>query len=581
MIDPLLSLAFSVQSQKGVYALLLGSGVSRSSGIPTGWEVVLDLIRKLARLHGEDCEPNPEEWFRKKHSAEPDYSKLLDALAQTPAGRQQLLRNYFEPSEDERSQNLKSPTPAHKAIASLVLDGYVRVILTTNFDRLMEKALEEAGVHPTVINTPDAVSGALPLVHAGCTIIKLHGDYLDTRIRNTPAELDSYDAVTGQLLDRVLDEYGLVVCGWSGEWDSALRAAITRAPARRFATFWADRGNRNERARQLIEHRKAQVVTIKDADQFFVGLEESVKALAESCAPHPLSAKVLVATVKRYLADDVNRIRLFDLVSAEVEKVLTVVWSDDFSLSFSGEPKEELPRRVHRLDSLISPLAELIATGCYWGNERHVPLWSKSIERMASSHRHEGVFNEHLLKLRKYPALVLSYAAGLGCIAAGNYRALRTLFERTEVSDDIYEKREPLASGLTTWNVMEQSIGHLLLGMERRYTPVSDYLFGLLRKPLSQYLPNDIAYQEAFDRFEYFQCLTCATLSQEAWVPLGAFGWRHRHSNQSVFDVVDKEIEQLEQSWPPLQAGLFGGTVESFQRAAVIVEEQLKRMSWH
>jgi hypothetical protein len=35
MIDPILSLAVSVYHNKGVYSLLLGSGISRSSGIPT------------------------------------------------------------------------------------------------------------------------------------------------------------------------------------------------------------------------------------------------------------------------------------------------------------------------------------------------------------------------------------------------------------------------------------------------------------------------------------------------------------------------------------------------------------------
>ncbi len=35
MIDPVLSLAVSMHAQKGVYALLLGSGISRSAGVPT------------------------------------------------------------------------------------------------------------------------------------------------------------------------------------------------------------------------------------------------------------------------------------------------------------------------------------------------------------------------------------------------------------------------------------------------------------------------------------------------------------------------------------------------------------------
>ena len=59
MIDPMVSLAFATYSNKGVYAVLLGSGISRASGIPTGWEVLLDLIRKVAELEGEECEPNP------------------------------------------------------------------------------------------------------------------------------------------------------------------------------------------------------------------------------------------------------------------------------------------------------------------------------------------------------------------------------------------------------------------------------------------------------------------------------------------------------------------------------------------
>jgi len=36
MLDLLISLAFSMQSNKGAYALLLDAGVSRSSRIPTG-----------------------------------------------------------------------------------------------------------------------------------------------------------------------------------------------------------------------------------------------------------------------------------------------------------------------------------------------------------------------------------------------------------------------------------------------------------------------------------------------------------------------------------------------------------------
>jgi hypothetical protein len=50
LIDPALSLAFSMYSNKGVFALLLGSGASRSARIPTGWEIMMDLIRNRQKL---------------------------------------------------------------------------------------------------------------------------------------------------------------------------------------------------------------------------------------------------------------------------------------------------------------------------------------------------------------------------------------------------------------------------------------------------------------------------------------------------------------------------------------------------
>src|SRR5216683_1795166 len=100
MIDSLTSLAFSVQSSKGVYALLLGSGLSTAAGIPTGWDVTLDLIKKSAAANNEDCGADPEQWFKNKTGRDADYSDLLDLLAKTPADRASLLSGYFEPTPE-------------------------------------------------------------------------------------------------------------------------------------------------------------------------------------------------------------------------------------------------------------------------------------------------------------------------------------------------------------------------------------------------------------------------------------------------------------------------------------------------
>ena len=266
MIDPIDSLAFSIQANPGVYVLLLGSGVSRAAQIPTGWEITLDLIRKLATASGELAEPDPEQWYREKYGEEPDYSKLIHGLAKTQADRQLLLLPYFEASQQEREESAKQPTAAHRAIAQLVVQGFVKVVVTTNFDRLMERALEDTGISPTVVSSPDQVRGMLPLVHTQHCVIKVHGDYLDTRIRNTPSELNEYPEEFDRLLDQIFDEFGLVVCGWSAGWDVALRDAIVRTPSRRFTTYWSVLGKPSDDARQVIAHRRAEVIDIAGAD---------------------------------------------------------------------------------------------------------------------------------------------------------------------------------------------------------------------------------------------------------------------------------------------------------------------------
>lgn len=442
VIEPMISLAFAVHSNRGAHALLLGSGVSRAAGIPSGWEVVIDLIERVAGLRGEDTAGDPAAWYQAEYGSEPDYAVLLAELAASPAERSRLLRAYFEPTEDEREQGLKLPTVAHRAIARLVGRGCVRVILTTNFDRLLELALEAEGVVPTVIATPDAVAGALPAAHTPCTIIKLHGDHLDARIKNTPDELAAYDAQVDHLLYRILDEYGLIVAGWSAEWDTALRDAISRCPSRRFTTFWAARCELGGQARSLAELRRAVVIPIPDADRFFVELEEKVTALDDIEAPHPLTAKVAVATVKRYLADDRHRIRLFDLVNDETATVERE--TSDAAFPPSGNPPnaDEVTRRLERYEAICGPLTSIMAVGCYWGEAQHRPMWVGVLERLANRFReYSGL--ETWLNLRLYPVVLALYAGGLGAVAANKLETLEALLSGATIRQLGREEKAP------------------------------------------------------------------------------------------------------------------------------------------
>lgn len=577
MIDPILSLSFAIHSNKGVYALLLGSGASRSAGIPTGWEVVLDLVRKLAAMQGKDCEPDPPAWYKNEFGKEADYSQLLNTLTSSPSERNGLLKSYFEPSEDEREQGLKSPTQTHRAVAELVVSGYIRVILTTNFDRLLEEAIVAKGIVPTVISTPDAAEGALPLVHTSCTIIKVHGDYLDTRIKNTPDELAQYDQRIDTLLDRVLDEYGLIVCGWSADWDLALRGAIERCKGHRFATFWAARGQPSQKAQNLINHRKAQVISISNSDHFFQELAEKVLALAEYSQPHPLSSKLAIATLKKYLVDERNRIRLHDFVMQETEKIYNELLENSFPIkdllfANNDESALEFNNRILRYEALTETLQAIFINGCYWGEKQQIHLWIKSLERIARQPAVRGRIATTFLDLRMYPALLLLYAGGIAAVAAEKYNTFASLLTDVKVQDPIYDVESFAVQAIYPNGVIKKDF---LTDKNNTYTPVNTHLFETLRAPFKELIPSQRDYEMCFDKFEYLFALIYVDTNpenqekiQNGWGPVGRFGWRCRRTNDNIIREVQTEFADKRQEWKLLKTGLFSNSAERFENVS-------------
>jgi len=331
-ISPRTALATSLQASPGVYAVLLGSGISSAAGIPTGWQIVEDLIQRIARVRDVDfdqLQTSPQSWWAKVSGSPPRYSSLLEELAPSPAARQALLRSFFEPLPDQPSS--RQPTAAHRALAALCAGGFIRVIVTTNFDRLLEHALNEAGVAPQVIDSPTAAQTMTPLVHSRMTVVKLHGDYLATDLRNTLVELGEYPPEWHRLLTQILDDYGLLVVGWSAEHDVALASCITNVQSRRYPTYWGSRGGHlSEEASRIVQRREAHIIPLASADEFIVDLQEQVTRLATVAARrttftilrHPLNYPEQSATQWGWSAIPLLVLRTFALIAvADTDEV--------------------------------------------------------------------------------------------------------------------------------------------------------------------------------------------------------------------------------------------------------------------
>lgn len=568
MIDHIDRLTFSLHANKGAYALLLGSGVSRAASIPTGWEVVEDLVRRVAMLRRAPCEPTPTAWYRETFGDTPTYSGLLKLLAPTPLERQQLIRGYFEPNEDERDQGLKVPTKAHRAVANLAAKGHFRIILTTNFDRLIESALEASGIVPTVVGTPDQIQGLPPLLQVPCLVVKLHGDYLDSRIKNTPEELGQYERRVNRLLDRIFDEFGLIVCGWSAEWDPALCSAISRCRSHRFSTYWAHRGPIATEATRLISLRRAEAIPITGADAFFESLADKIEALETYDRPHPLSLRLAVEALKNYLVDARHRIRLSDLLSQEAESAYENLFVPGRPISEVPYDSEHLFERLQQYEAAIERLQALLITGAAWGEPEHLDVWRKAVARIATPPRPQSPYIQAWASAREYPAIRLLYASGIAAIARGRFDNLKGLLDVPAYSEAANTKVTLLA--LPTYETVDSHTLNLALKSNYRL-PMSEYLSRGLREPLREYLPSDDDYERTFDLLEYLLALEHLHQNPNDYgiTPPGRYLYK-----RTVIKNVSSQVDSLGTAWPPIKAGFFDGVVANFRAAEQMIKPE-------
>lgn len=515
MIDPKTRLAFSFANAPGTMAVLLGAGVSRSAGILSGWEVLVSEIQRVATASREPV-PEPdaaEAWYQAHTGQAPTYSNVLHSIAPTPAQRHAVLARYFEPNEEAP----REPTATHHAVARLVAAGLVRIIVTTNFDRLMEQALEAAGVIPRVVASPAQIAGMTPLAHARCTVIKVHGDYLHGDLRNSDAEIGTYPPEVDKLLDRVFDEYGLFVVGWSGTWDHALRAAIERAPARRYPQTWLAVGGTSAVADGLIAHRGMVLIAADAADLFVPGVADTAVALHAAQTPTPDTEFALVERQKRYLragaAGDMDHLLMLGEVRDRLREAILTLPTAFTSGNTDGQ-WEEYRQHAEALEQHSAAACALALRGLRFGTPEVQAFWIHAIGQLASIERLSG--NGALLELRRYPAVLVAYAYVVGAFLRKNGEAIRDLWAHR--LDRGREKEDRLLDAACVRIVPRD---HLQVAFKQTNgdkwkAPGSRRALSLLTPRVEPLVGGVTGVERAFGRIEYLWALALAV---RTWAP--------------------------------------------------------------
>jgi hypothetical protein len=579
-----INLALSLAANPGAYVLLLGSGVSRAAGTPTGWEVVEELICRLAAAAGEGAPADPGSWYEARTGSPPTYAGIIESVAPRQAERAGLLAGFFQATPEERDLGLKQPTKAHRAIAELVQLGVVRVIVTTNFDRLMEGALSDLGIASTVVSSDDDTAGVPPLTQIQCLVVKAHGDYLDTRIRNTADEVAALDPGIAALLGSLFGDYGLLIAGWSADYDAGLRSVLRAAGRGQYGAYWTSRSHLGAEAASLVESLDARVIQVTDADSFFSSLLEAVKSLREMAGRAPLEEEIAVATAKRYLAAPESRIALNDLVAAEVERVRALA---EGPYPTSITTAEEYRDWLEHLALGSRRLVRLYATVGFWGHADHGDMLIRGLERLARWGVEGGAVI--LLQSRLYPPLLALCASGVAAIAARNYAPFsRLLRARLPAGSPRYpgdEDTAPATFPLNACAVLDHGItnGVLNIGVERRLeylTPQSIYVQRVLRPLLADLVPGDDQFERAFDTYEGLLAMRYIADGGRS-VPTGQYAYRGQRSfvGRGVPERLRAEMQREGAGWAPVASGLFDSSDQA-QSAAADLVDRLAEFAW-
>ena len=287
--------------------------------------------------------------------------------------------------------------------------------------------------------------------------------------------------------------------------------------------------------------------------------------------------------VKDYLADSRHRIRLSDLMIQELRGAQRRLGEECFSVRGSGITGAEFATRLLDYESAMGDMIRVAVLLGYWAEDGQQGELRRVVNVLGGQIEAQGGLSLWLA-LRSFPVLLAMYAGGIAAMDADNYASVRTLL-LTPVHDRRHDAGVPIARATADamLDVDRRDAFKMLPGLERRYTPLSEYLFTRMQPIVEDLLFLGKRYEALFDRFEVLYALSYADVTEGSWGPLGRFAWKYRARGRSddPFSAMVQEASRRGDDWAPLKAGMFAGSHARFAEVARrFKEDLLDRLNW-
>lgn len=259
------------------FSLLLGSGVSVTSGIRSGGQLIKfwkEQIKKEVEtsenriIDDIDAYLRGCSWF--------DSSNEYSSLFENRFDLQRQRRIFVEKEVAE-----KSPSIGYAYLISLVNNGWFNTIFTTNFDDLINESFYRFSKRRPVVCAHDSSISAVTITSDRPKIIKLHGDYLFDNIKATLRETESLEVNMQQKFREFAKNGGLIVVGYSGQDRSImdiLTVLVSQPDYFKNGVYWCVRKNEVDNIcselKKFLWRDRVYLVPIEGFDELMAEMSE-------------------------------------------------------------------------------------------------------------------------------------------------------------------------------------------------------------------------------------------------------------------------------------------------------------------
>lgn len=218
--------SFKVLSNQS-FDLFLGAGASITSGIPSSsdlvWHFKREILSSSGKINGrkfQDLKVEANKRILQSHFDERGESNIVNPYSHyfnecypDPIVRKEFLTELVRD---------KKPSIGFLCLAALVEQLKFNVVWTTNFDDLIEKAINGLNYKSCQIVSPENASSVQSYKTDIPTVVKLHGDFRYDPLQNTNEELQKLEISLHTFFVEASAKRGLLVVGYSGNDESVM-----------------------------------------------------------------------------------------------------------------------------------------------------------------------------------------------------------------------------------------------------------------------------------------------------------------------------------------------------------------------